>query len=248
MERAMKRGLAVIVAVVSLGFTGCETGGSSGFGDMLAGAMGGGALDDGTIGAGLKQALEVGTTAAVSRTSAVDGYLGNPLIRIPLPESLDTVAKGMRAVGFGAKVDELEVGMNRAAEAAAGEAADVFWQGIKQMTFSDVRAIWSGGDTAATEFFERTTRSELSSRFQPIVDDKMSQVGLVQAYDDLIGRYTALPFMKKPDFDMRSYVTDKGLDGLFSVLGEEEKKIRTNPSARSTELLQKVFGASSLSR
>jgi hypothetical protein len=138
--------------------------------------------------------------------------------------------------------------MNRAAEEAAGEAADVFWTGIGQMTFEDVRAIWSGGDTAATQFFERTTRSELASRFEPIVGEKMSQVGLVQVYDDLIGRFTALPFTSAPDFDLQSYVTDEALDGLFTVLGEEEKKIRENPAARSTALLQKVFGAAALER
>ena len=132
--------------------------------------------------------------------------------------------------------------MNRAAERAAGEATDVFWQGIRQMTFHDAVGILNGGDTAATEYFERTTRGTLRARFEPIVSDKMDEVGLVRSYDRLIGRYEAIPFTAKPSFDLRSYVTDKSLDGLFAVLAEEERKIRTDPAARVTPLLRKVFG------
>ena len=198
---------------------------------------------DGDLVAGLKEALEVGTTQAVARTSAVDGFLGNDLIRIPLPDSLQTMASGLRAVGFGGQVDEFEVAMNRAAEQAAGEATEVFWQGIQQMTFADAQAIFSGGDTAATEYFDRTTRGTLRTRFEPIVDGKMNEVGVVRTYDALVDRYTALPFTKKPTLDLGGYVTEGALDGLFSVLGEEERKIRTDPAARTTALLRQVFGS-----
>jgi hypothetical protein len=211
-------------------------------------SLGGGSAWTGTEGrtvSGLKEALEIGTKNAVARTSAADGFLGNDLIRIRLPESLETMAKGLRAVGFGQQVDELEVAMNRAAERAAGEATDVFWDGIKMMSFADAQAILTGGDTAATEYFERTTREPLRTRFQPIVADKMNEVGLVRQYDALVARYTALPFTSKPNLDLRSYVTDKALDGLFTVLGEEERKIRTDPLARVTPLLQEVFGGTS---
>jgi hypothetical protein len=160
-----------------------------------------------------------------------------------LPDSLETMAKGLRAIGMGSQVDELEVAMNRAAEKAAGQAKDVFWQGIRQMSFADAQAILQGGDTAATEYFDRTTRPTLRARYEPIVARTMDQVGLVRTYDDLVGRYTALPFTKKPAFDLRSYVTDKALDGLFTVLGEEERKIRTDPAARTTKLLREVFGS-----
>jgi hypothetical protein len=211
---------------------------SSAVGDLLASARSG----DSSAAAGLKEALEVGTRNAVERTSSADGYLGNPLIRIALPDSLQTMAKGLRAVGLGAQVDELEVGMNRAAERASGEAVDVFWQGIRKMTFSDAMGILNGGETAATEYFDRTTRDALRARFEPIVASKMNEVGLVRTYDDLAARYAALPFTEKPSLDLRGYVTGKALDGLFTVLGEEERKIRTDPAARVTPLLKQVFG------
>lgn len=195
------------------------------------------------VSGGLKQALEVGTTRAVTRTSASGGYLSDPLIRIELPESLQGMARGLRAVGVGAQIDELEVAMNRAAERAAGEAGDVFWQGIRQMTFSDAQAILRGGDTAATDYFERTTRDTLRSRFQPIVSERMNEVGVVRSYDGLVSRYAAIPFTKPPAVDIRSYVTEKALDGLFVVLGEEERRIRTDPAARTTALLREVFGS-----
>jgi len=206
--------------------------------DLLASASSG----EGSTAAGLKQALEVGTRNAVDRTSRADGYLGNPLIRIDLPDSLQTMARGLRAVGFGAQVDEVEVAMNRAAERAASEAGEVFWQGIRKMTFSDAVGILNGGDTAATEYFDRTTRDTLRARFEPIVASKMNEVGLVRSYDDLTARYAALPFTQKPSLDLRGYVTEEALDGLFAVLGEEERKIRSDPAARVTPLLKEVFG------
>lgn len=213
-------------------------------------ACAGGSLSDrfadvsgeGNAASGLKQALEIGTRNAVGLTSRENGYLDNPLIRIKLPGGLDKMATGLRAVGFGAQLDELEVAMNRAAERAAGEATDVFWQGIRQMTFSDAVGILNGGDTAATEYFERTTRDTLRARFEPIVSDKMDEVGVVRSYDQLVGRYDAIPFAKKPSLDLRGYVTARSLDGLFAVLGEEERKIRTDPAARVTPLLKQVFG------
>lgn len=191
--------------------------------------------------AGLKQALEVGTERAVSQTSRSGGFAGDPAIRIGLPESLETMALGLRAIGLGAKVDELELAMNRAAEKASAEATDVFVQGIRQLTFEDARAILSGGDTAATEFFERTTREPLAERFEPIVSEQMRGIGLVEQYDALVDRYAALPFTKPPVLDFESYVTNEALDGLFHVLGNEERRIREDPAARSTALLKEVF-------
>jgi len=223
-------------ALLSVWLVAC-TGSVRSLSDLVSGASG-----DADVVSGLKQALEVGTRNAVELTSSQNGFLDNPLIRIKLPGALDKMATGLRAVGFGAQVDELDVAMNRAAERAAGEATDVFWQGIRQMTFSDAIGILNGGDTAATEYFERTTRDTLRARFEPIVSDKMNEVGVVQSYDQLVGRYEAIPFTKKPSFDLRDYVTDKSLDGLFTVLGQEERKIRTDPAARVTPLLREVFG------
>lgn len=231
----IRKALAAAFAAILVG-VGCA-GGTGGMADLLAGAAGGS-----RVVAGLKDALSVGTQNAVAQTSQLGGYLENPVIRIELPDALDAMAKGLRMVGYGGKVDELYVAMNRAAERSAAEAADVFLLGIRQMTFSDAMGILNGGDTAATEYFERTTRGTLFQRFEPIVTQKMGAVGVVQDYDQLVSRYTALPFTKKPNLDLQDYVTNQALDGLFTVLGDEEQKIRTDAAARVTPLLREVFG------
>jgi len=202
-----------------------------------------GALDEATVIAGLRDALRVGSDRAVAATSRPGGFLANELIRIHSPDSLATMTRALRTVGFGPQVDELEISMNRAAEQAAGEAASVFWNGIRKMSVRDAWGILDGGDTAATDYFRRTTSNELRARFAPIVEQKMSAVGLVQLYDDLVARYRALPFValgQQPP-DLRAHVTEGALSGLFTVLGQEEARIRREPAARSTELLRRVF-------
>ena len=237
------RGLAI--ALLALGCAGGT--GVAELDRVLASATalsGGSALDEATVVAGLRDALRVGTERTVSATSRPGGYLANELIRIHTPESLESMTGALRAIGLGAKVDELEVAMNRAAEQAAGEATSVFWNGIQQISFQDARGILSGGDTAATDYFRRTTSAELRRRFSPIVEQKMAAVGLVQLYDDLVSRYRAIPLASlagQPP-DLRQHVTDGALAGLFSVLGQEEARIRRDPAARSTELLRAVFG------
>jgi hypothetical protein len=234
----------VLLSVLALG---CAEGGANlaGLESVLSsGGVPSAALDSATVVAGLKEALRVGTDRTVSSTSRLDGFLANELIRINTPESLSTMTRALRTVGMGSQVDELEVAMNRAAEQAAGEAASVFWSGIQQMSIQDAFGILEGGDTAATDYFRRTTSGELRARFAPIVEEKMSAVGLVKLYDDLVGRYRAMPlsaFTQAPP-DLREHVTDGALSGLFTVLGQEEARIRQEPAARSTELLRKVFG------
>ncbi len=201
-------------------------------------------LDEGTIARGLREALEVGSRNAVARTSTLDGFLRNELIRIAVPEELDTMTSALRRFGFGAQVDELELAMNRSAERAAGEATDVFLGAIRGMTLADAREILQGPDTAATDYFRRATSDELRARFEPIVAEKMEAVGLARLYGDLVARYQALPVPKQPAPDLQDHVTEQALAGLFTVLGEEERKIRNDPAARTTELLRRVFGAS----
>jgi len=195
-----------------------------------------------TDASGLKEALSIATERAVQSTSRTNGFLENPKIRIGLPGALGKLASALRAIGMGAQVDELELAMNRAAEKAAGEATPIFVDAITQLTFQDAAGIVTGGDTAATEYFERTTSDPLRLRFRPIAEQAMQNVGLAQQYDQLIKRYTAIPFASKPKLDLPSFVTDRTLAGLFSVIGEQEKKIRTDPAARTTELLREVFG------
>ncbi|MGH0030253.1 MAG: DUF4197 domain-containing protein [Myxococcota bacterium] len=202
----------------------------------------GAGLDESTVVAGLKEALQVGTERAVDQTSQPGGFLDDALLRIALPDELQSVAKGMRAVGLGAQVDEVEVSMNRAAESASAEATDVFWQAVSSMSISDAYGILNGPDDAATTYFRGRTEGTLRERFSPVVESAMQSVGLYQAYDRLVQSYGALALFSDPKADLNRHVTDETLDGLFTVLASEEKRIREDPVARSSELLQKVFG------
>lgn len=204
-----------------------------------------GSPDTTTVTKGLKEALAVGTERAVTAVARPDGYFGNQLIKILLPERLQQVASLLRQVGYQHQVDELVLHMNRAAEKAAPKAVSFFGDAIRQMTLEDAKGILRGGDTAATTFFERKTRDRLFEAFKPSVVKSMEQVGTARAYKEMIGTYDKLPLASltgKPSLDLDSYVTNKALDGLFTMVAEEEKKIRTNPAARTTDLLRKVFG------
>jgi uncharacterized protein DUF4197 len=208
-----------------------------GGGDGSAGA----GLSDAKIGAGLKEALQVATEKTVSLTGKTDGYFANQAIKILMPEKLRNFESGLRAVGFGGQVDELVLGMNRAAERAAPKAKQIFFDAIGEMSFDDARKLLNGGDTAATEYFRGKTTPRLTTAFRPVVEQSMSQVGVSRQYKDLVGRFESIPFAKSQAFDLDGYVVDKGLGGLFTVLGEQEKQIRTNPTARATDLLKEVF-------
>ena len=198
-------------------------------------------LSDAKIGSGLKEALKIGTENTVNLTGKKDGYFLDQAIKILMPEKLRTLEKGLRAVGYGPQIDEFVLSMNRSAEQAAPAAKQIFWDALEQMTFEDARKILSGNETAATEYFKGKTTDKLTAAFRPVVDKSMNEVGVAQQYNELVGRYESIPFVKKETFDLDSYVVTKALDGLFHVLGDEEKKIRTNPEARVTDLLKEVF-------
>jgi hypothetical protein len=199
-------------------------------------------LSNDKIIAGLKEALRVSTGKAVAVTGRPDGFLKNQTIKILLPQKLKTVGAGMRMMGMGAQVDELEVGMNRAAEQATPFAKQIFLNALKKMTFDDARKILTGSDTAATAYFQRTSTGELSTAFAPIVEKSMKNVGVVQQYNRVLASAPGGSTLAG-QFDLNKYVVGKTLDGLFVVLGEEEKKIRKNPVAQTTSLLKEVFGA-----
>jgi hypothetical protein len=201
-----------------------------------------GATDDKTTGAGIKEALAVGTERAIKSLSAVNGYFGNQAVKILMPSSIQKVAKVASMVGFQKQVDEFVLSMNRAAEAAAPLAVSYFGDAIRDMTLQDVRGIMTGGNTAATDFFRTKTRAKLYNAFKPIVSKKVGEVGATRAYKDMMGRYENVPLVSSQSLDLDDYVTNKSLDGLFYMVGEEEKKIRTNPVARTTDLLKSVFG------
>jgi hypothetical protein len=203
-------------------------------------------LDDSTIIKGLKEALASGTERAVTAVAKPDGYFGNQAIKILLPNRIQQAADILGKIGYQQQVDEFVLSMNRAAEKAAPKAAVVFGDAIRQMTVEDAKGILSGGDTAATGFFEKKTRLQLFEAFKPMVAKSMNQVGTARSYKELIGKYESIPFMSlasTPSLDLDTYVTNKALDGLFIMVGDEEKKIRTNPAARTTDLLRKVFGS-----
>ncbi|MGH9521167.1 MAG: DUF4197 domain-containing protein [Terriglobales bacterium] len=192
------------------------------------------------ITAGLKEALKVGTTKAVAETGKPDGFLKNAAIKIVLPDKWRTASQGLRLMGMGAQLDDLEVGMNRAAEQATPQAKQIFLNALMAMSFQDARGILSGNDTAATDYFRNKTSDDLTNAFRPIVHTAMLKVGLVQQFSRLTQNSMAGPLMQR--FDLDGYVLGKTLDGLFYMLAQQEKQIRKNPAAQTTTLLKQVFG------
>lgn len=199
-------------------------------------------LSDSKISSGLKQALQIGAEQSVKLTGRPNGYFGNPNIKILMPNNLRTLEKGLRMVGYGPKVDDFVLSMNRAAEAAAPAARKIFINAITAMTFDDARRILSGGDTAATSYFKDKTTPELTAAFRPVVEKTMSKNGVTQQYNALVSQYKSMPFARNQDLDISHYVVEKALDGLFYQLGQEERKIRKDPAAQTTSLLRQVFG------
>lgn len=209
-----------------------------GMGGLAGGAS---ALDDGTIADGLREALRVGSERATSKTSSIDGFLRNKLIRIAMPDELDKMTSALRKIGMSKQVDDLEVSMNRAAEKASAEAVAVFVEAVQGLTIEDARRVLQGGNHAATNLLRERTTAPLTARFKPIVTRKMDEVGLSRLYGDLASKYDALPLGQKPAMRLEDYVTDKALSGVFTMLAKEEERIRADPVARTTDLLRRVF-------
>jgi len=196
---------------------------------------------DSKVTAGLKEALQIGADNAVNLTGVLDGYFRNQAIKILIPDQLKNFDQALRFAGYGQQLDVLEEKMNRAAERAAPLAKPIFIDAIKGLTFEDAQRILQGGDTAATEYFRKTTGEKLENAFRPEIERVMAEVGVVQQYKELTSFYESIPFTKPPLFNIDDYVLDKSLDGLFVVLGEQERKIREDPGARVTDLLKEVF-------
>jgi hypothetical protein len=191
---------------------------------------------------GLKQALEIGTGKAVDLVSKQGGYYNNPKVKIPLPASVQNAEKILRGVGFGSKVDAFELSMNHAAERAAPEAKSIFWNAIKKMEIDDAKKILNGREDEATLYFKDKTYTRLEEIFEPIVEESMGEVGVTRTYQDLNAKVEKIPFADSLNLDLDKYVTEGALNGLFQMVAEEEKKIRSDPAARVTDLLKKVFG------
>lgn len=213
-------------------------GGSSSSGASSTGAL----LSDGEIGRGLQEALRVGTERVVSQVGARDGFFGDEKIHIPLPKSLRRVQTALRGIGMAGLADDLELRLNRAAEAAAPEAKELFWRAISEMNLKDVRRIYNGRKDEATRFFKRRMSKPLGRRMVPVIDRSLADVGAIRSYDEMIGQYKSLPLVPDVKADLTAYVVEKAVAGVFHYVAEEEAAIRRDPAKRTTALLQRVFG------
>ena len=198
-------------------------------------------LTYGEITSGLKEALEVGSNLVINQLGTEGGFNSDPKIHIPLPNSLQKVQSTLDKVGMSGMLDDLETRLNRAAEIATPKAKNIFLNAISTMTLDDARNILAGENDAATRYFQSKMTPDLVTEFTPIVNESLSEAGAIQSYENTIGQYKKLPLVPDVKSDLSSYVVEKGMDGIFHYLAVEEAKIRTNPVARTTELLKKVF-------
>ncbi|AKQ46343.1 hypothetical protein TH63_13065 [Rufibacter radiotolerans] len=200
-------------------------------------------LTQSEVSMGLKQALSQGINKGATQAAQTDGFYKNSLIRIPFPPDVKKVENTLRSVGLGSEVDKFILSLNRGAEDAAKSAAPIFLNAIKQLTFSDVWNILRGEKDAATQYLKRTTTSQLTSAFSPIMKQSLDRVNATRYYSELVNRYNKIPVVQKVNPDLESYATQKAIDGLFTLVAQEEANIRENPIARTTELLKRVFGS-----
>lgn len=234
----MRKYLLILFAAVTLSWMSCDTL-TSIQNSMNTPAS----LSESDIIAGLKEALSVGTGNAVGILNKTDGYLGDALVKIAFPAEAQRAADKLRQLGMGKLVDDFVITLNRSAEKAAAEAKPIFVDAVKQMTFTDARNILNGPDNAATEFFKAKTTPALTAKFTPVISNALNTCNATKHWTDITTTYNKLPMVQKVETDLVKYTTGKALDGLFLKLQDEEKKIRTNPAARVTDLLQKVFGS-----
>lgn len=192
---------------------------------------------------GLREALSRGADLAVSRLGVADGFLGNPKVRIPLPDTLRQAEKAMKFMGQGDAFKELETSMNRAAETAVAQARPILVNAIKAMSVSDAKGILTGGEDSVTRFFRERTDGQLLEKFLPIVTKTTGQLGLARQYNSLAGKAQSLGLLKGESATVESYVTRKAVDGLYAMVAEEEKSIRQDPVGTGSALLRRVFGS-----
>lgn len=193
------------------------------------------------IGAGLKEALKVGSKNVVAQLGVTDGFNKDSNIHIPLPQSLDNVKSMLAKVGMSSFFEDLELKLNRAAEAATPKAKKLFFDAISQMSFEDVKQIYNGPDDAATQYFKEKMSPDLALEMKPVIETSLSEVGAVKAYDNMMGNYKSIPFVPDVKANLTEHVIEKGMDGIFYYIAREEAAIRQNPAKRTTELLKKVF-------
>jgi hypothetical protein len=206
-------------------------------------ALGQGSPTSSEVAEGLKEALIKGVSWGADLVSQTDGYFGNPEIKIPFPPDVKKVEDRLRQIGLGGEVDKFILTLNRGAEDAAREAKPIFIDAIKSMTIEDAWGILRGEDDAATQYLRRTTGARLAEKFKPVIGASLDKVNATRYYSDIVGAYNKIPFVEKVNPNLGDYATEKAIDGLFVMIAKEEKRIREDPVARTTELLRKVFGA-----
>jgi hypothetical protein len=200
-------------------------------------------LTEEEVASGLKEALIKGISNGSDIVSQVDGYFKNPAIKIPFPPDVKKVEDRLRQIGLGSEVDKFIVTLNRGAEDAAKEAKPIFITAIRQMTIQDAWGILRGEEDAATQYLKRTTSTLLKEKFKPVIKNSLQKVNATKYYTDIVTRYNQIPMVQKVNPNLDDYATDKAIEGLFLMIAKEEKNIRADPAARTTELLKKVFGA-----
>jgi len=239
--------LGAILLSMCFAFNSCDTLQQAGMGKF---PVSGTAAADTSVGppnsseisSGIKQALQVGLQDAVKQVSATDGYFKNPLIKIMFPPNAVKVENTLRGIGLGSLCDNVELSLNRAAEDAAKQASPIFLNALKQMTLQDASQILLGPDTAATSYFKRATTSELTAKFSPVISQSLSKVDATKYWSQVTTKYNQIPLVKPVNTDLTAYVTQKAIDGLFTMISQKEVQIRQQLGARTTPLLQKVFG------
>lgn len=248
----MRRAAAVGMSLCVFGLFGCSSdGGAGSFRAEIANLLESGSLREGLSNAplteqdvanGLLQALRSGIRDSTQRASRTNGYLNHPDLHIPVPPSVQGVTSTLRDLGLGRMVDDFEAALNHAAEDAAKTAQPIFLDALRSLTIADAWAILQGEDDAATAYLRRETGGELHAAFSPKVAASLERVGCTRLFNNLLARYNRIPLVEKVEFDLTNYTTTKAMDGLFFLVAEEEKNIRENPVARTTELMRRVFG------
>ncbi len=248
----MKRATTIATVLSIICLYGCSSGGGAGsFRAELSNLLESSSIREGLsnrplteqdVAKGLLEALRSGIRDSTARASRTNGYLNHPDLHIPVPPRVQNVADRLRGLGFGRMVDDFEAALNHAAEDAAKTAQPIFLDALRSLTIADAWAILQGEDDAATQYLRKETGAQLRQAFSPKVDASLERVGCTRLFNDLLARYNRIPLVEKVDFDLTNYTTTKATDGLFFLVAEEEKNIRENPVARTTELMRRVFG------
>lgn len=239
----MKRLIAAFTVALCSATTGCATDGNQDFARILGGiAEAAGPVSTSEVGAGLKEALKVGTGRVVDQVSSPNGYFSDDAIKIKLPDELAKVQKSLGRVGMDGALNDLELKMNRAAEEAAPKAKNLFVSAVTSMTIDDAMSLFNGGDTAATEFLRGKTEAQLRQEFKPYVVAAMGQVGALEQAEKVVGQYLPANMVSSVRNELVTHAVDGALDGLFVYLAKEEQEIRNDPAKQTTKLLKRVFG------